>query len=155
MTTAQAMTVIGRNGPEMVSGSPEFFAQWVAHQLDIPIEEFGDYAAGGIVLDGRLIGGLVYNEYRIQRFGKTMQISIATTSPRWCTRKVLRSLFGYPFQQMGVTRLWAAARRKNTQSRSLMERLGFKYEGMARKGYDGIQDSAIYAMLPHECDWIR
>ena len=141
--------------PITLGGADEAVAQWVAKQLDIPIEDFLPCSACGVILGGEIIAGVVYSNYRELTQGSTMEASIASTSPRWATRSVLRDLFAYPFIQVGVQRFWVSCARKNKRSRSLVERLGFVYEGMARKAFDGRQDAAIYSMLPHECKWIK
>lgn len=141
--------------PRIISGADQYVAAWVALQLDIPREEFGACSACGVMLGDRLIAGVVFNEYRIQRHGSSMQGSIASISPRWATRPALRDIFSYPFGRMGVTRFWASTARKNKRARKMLERLGFRFEGIGRKAYDGIQDAAMYAMLAGECVWIN
>ena len=140
--------------PYTLAGVEEAVTAFVADALDIHPEDFGACAACGVILDDELIAGVVYSDYRPLKQGASMQASIASVSPRWATRKVLRSLFAYPFTQMEVSRLWAYTARKNKKARDLLDRLGFKYEGMARRGYDGRQDAATFGMLPHECRWL-
>ena len=142
-----------RGVPFTLGGADDFVAAWVARQLGIEREDLGLCAGLGIVLDDRLIGGVVYNEYRKLKRGASMQIGIATATPRWATRRVLRDVFVYPFGQMQVSRLWAGVARNNKKSRSLVERLGFRMEGVARRAHDGVRDSVIYSMLPTECRW--
>lgn len=141
--------------PVTVGGADAFVAAWVAQQLDMQIEDFGPCRAIGIVHDGKLICGWVYSDYREMKSGASMQASVASTSPRWGTRRVLRDVFGYPFLQQGVTRFWTAISRKNKRARSAAERLGFRLEGIARRAHDGFVDSAVYSMLPGECPWIE
>ena len=141
--------------PVTVGGADAFVASWVARQLDLTVEDFGPLAACGVMLDGALIAGIVYSDYRVMKQGSTMQGTIASISPRWATRRVLRDLFGYPFRQIGVSRFWASAARKHKRSRQMLERLGFKFEGIARRAHDGVQDAAVYSLLEHECMWIR
>jgi len=66
-----------------------------------------------------------------------------------------RALFSYPFNHLGVIRLTAFIRKNNRKSRSLVERLGFKLEGVhplaiARK-YTGLS----YGMTRDQCRWIK
>ena len=140
--------------PLTLGGADPFVAAWVARQLEAE-DGFGPCAAIGVVLDGSLIAGVVYHDYRKMARGATMQASIATTTPRWATRRTLRDIFSYPFVQMQVARLWVCVGRKNRRSRSMVERLGFKMEGVARRAHDGAMDAMIYSMLPFECRWIR
>ena len=103
--------------PVTVAGADPFVAAWVARHLDIEPDEFGPCSACGVVLGGEMVAGVVYNEYRVLKQGSSMQASIASTTPRWATRAVLRDLFAYPFRQMGVSRLWASTSRKNKRAR--------------------------------------
>ena len=141
--------------PYTVGGADGFFAAWAAHQLDIDLAEWGPCSACGVMLDGEIVATVVFNEYRILKQGSSMQASVASTTPRWATRAVLRCIFEYPFNQMKVTRLWASTSRKNKQARRFLERVGFTYEGCARRAYNGTVDAMVYSMLPDECKWTR
>lgn len=140
--------------PFTISGEPVI--RWTAQQLGKHPEEFG-YAEGiGVMLDGSaLICGVVFSEWRPMAGGGSMQATIAATSPRWATRNTLGRMFAYPFLQLGAHRLWVATSRKNKRARRTAERLGFKIEGVARRGWDAHTDAAVLAMLAHECKWIK
>ena len=154
MSSMSAPAASSDGVPFTLGGADQYVAAWVAQQLDISLEDWGPCSACGVVLDGQLIAGVVYNEYRELRHGRTMCASIASISPRWATRKTLRDLFAYPFRQIEVRRLWSTTARRNKNARTVLERLGFKFEGIARRSHDGRQDAAVYGMLPHECRWL-
>ena len=124
-------------------------ARWVGRRLGI--EEFGPAAAIGVVEDGTLVAGIVYSGWR-DRPG-ALEMSIASTSPRWCRRWVLEAAFRYPFEQLGARRVQATVRRGNGTARRFVERLGFRYEGMAREAWPTGEDAAVYSMLRRECRW--
>ena len=105
----------------------------------------------GVFQDNELACGVVYNCYQNHSIAAT----IACRNKSWATKRVLAELFAYPFLYLGVTRLWVQANRKNRKSRKLAEQMGFVYEGMARKAWDGINDAAIYGMLANECKWLK
>ena len=140
--------------PVPVGGADQFVAAWVARELDIDPSEFGPCSAMGVVLGGELVAGIVFNNYTIMRAGSSLEASIASTTPRWASRAILSDIFGYAFVQMRVTRLWAQTVKSNKRARRFLLRLGFKFEGVARRAYDGTRDSAVYSMLGHECRWI-
>jgi RimJ/RimL family protein N-acetyltransferase len=131
-----------------VYGKDEFVAAWVAGQLGA--EPYDRYRAIGIADGKRLIGGIVYDNYN----GHKMEITLATTSPRWGTRRILYTMFSYPFLQIGVGRLVAETAVSNDAINRVIERMGFTFEGIARAGRR-TEDARIYSMLPHECKWIR
>jgi len=135
-------------GVHLAYNCDEMVRSWVSRELDIDVG--GDnFRAIGAVLDGRMIAGIVFYDYQ----GFMAQCSIATIDPQWCTRSVLKSVFDYAFGHLGCKRLHGACAKKNKKMRNLFDRLGFKYEGNARKAFDGEQDAMIYSMLNNECRW--
>jgi len=124
---------------------------WVSGQIGIG-KIGGDYFSSiGIIKEGELVGGAIYHDFH----GHMIDISLATTDKRWCTRKVLRALFAYPFEKLGVIRLGVTCSKKNKNIRNLMKKLGFKQEGCARKAFDGKNDAMVYSMLNTECRWLK
>ena len=53
----------------------------------------------GVIEGDRLIAGIVYHNYCPEH--GTIEITGAATTKRWLTRQVIRSMFGYPFDQIG------------------------------------------------------
>lgn len=129
----------------------DIIRDWVSSQVGIDKIGGDNFSSIGIMTDGQLVGGAIYHGYRRHM----VDISLATTDKRWCTRKVLRSLFGYPFNQLRVVRLGATCSKKNKDIRNLMDKLGFKLEGCARKAFDGKNDAMVYSMLKTECRWLK
>lgn len=125
--------------------------QWVCDQLEAP--SFNESATSiGILRNGELIAGIVYNNYIP---GRTIEMSIASTHPKWCARKILNSLFAYPFLQLGVKRVQATSSIHNHHAHNFLERLGFQKEGVLRELYYGGGDAVLYSMLKHECKWLN
>lgn len=83
-----------------------------------------------------------------------VNIHIASISPKWATREVLRVAFTYAFEELGVQRVTGVVRSGNTKARALNLRLGFKQEGEMRQYYDTGESDIIYGMLKDECRWI-
>lgn len=134
----------------LVFGGDAFVAAWVGRRIGIA--DFGPSSAIGVAEDGRLIAGVVYSAWRAAP--GSLEMSIAAVSPRWCSRRVLAALFGYPFGQLAAVRVQATIRRGNRGARRFVERLGFRYEGMARAAWPTGEDAAVYSMLRHECRWL-
>ena len=130
---------------------------WVAQRLPIVRDhrDFGPFTTMG-VFDDRgtrpvLIAGAVFHRFRTF----DMEITFAADTPRWATRGVIRAILDYPFNQVGCERVTTIVGRKNKRSRKLQKGLGFKEEGIVRRGYDGRQDAVIYGMLRCECRWLE
>lgn len=138
--------------PRVIFGYDKLVADFVCSQVNELDNQLkgGWYAGLGVVVDNRLIAGVVFNEYR-----KTdIRESFAAIEPRWATHATLRTLFSYPFVHLGVRRMTGIVEKKNKKSRELTLRLGFKYEGNCRKAMDNGDDAIIYGMLKEECKWI-
>lgn len=132
---------------QLVVGFDAEVAEWVRRHLDA--DGFGPCTALGFAKDGQLIGGVVYHAYR----PPNIEMSIATISPDWCSRKGLKAIFEYPFNQLGCKRVTALCDSTNAKAINLVERLGYQHEGTLRQGHpDG--DAEIYGMLASECRWL-
>ncbi len=129
-----------------LTGGP--VCRWIESQLHV---DLGECAAIGVVQDEALIAAVAFNNYQPHM----IEASVVATTPRWCSRRVLAAVFAYPFRQLGVRRVQATTARRNKRARKFIERLGFKYEGIARKGWPRGGDAAVYSMLNNECRWLR
>ncbi len=133
----------------LIRGWDAAVARWVGDRLDI--KEFGPfYRAVGIANDCELIGGVVYNNYR----HPNIEMTIATATPRWCSRSILRILFWYPFNTFDCRRVTAVTESTNQPARAFLCRLGFHEEGTMRRAFPSGADAAIYGMLREECRWL-
>jgi RimJ/RimL family protein N-acetyltransferase len=140
----------------IVLGHDQAVAFWVRQRLtDPPIEDWGSCAAIGIAQGGDLIAGIVFNNFR----WPTIEASIASTSPRWCSRKNLAVIFAYPFRQLDCRRLGATTGVKNQPARAFLCRLGFREEGICLQALppsaaNPAGDAVIHGMTPGECRWL-
>ena len=134
----------------------EDVTRWVEQELDTPLPR-PSIAIG--VLDGETpIAGVTYTHYLEDHHTgqpRSLEMSIASTSARWCTRNTLNQFFRYPFQTVGVERVSVTIHKKNKHTRNFVERLGFVYEGKGRRAWPTGGDAVVYSMLPHECRWIN
>jgi RimJ/RimL family protein N-acetyltransferase len=136
--------------PTLVFRADDAVAAWVGLQLGFEFK--GAYAAIGIARAGEAIGGVVYTGYC--QAPHMIEASIATTDRRWASRHVLMGLFAFPFVQLGVERLQTRAHRRARKIRKFNLDLGFKFEGIMRRGWPLGGDAAVYSMLPDECRWL-
>lgn len=136
-------------GTFVVRGYDEMVRAWVSRELG---REVGDdnYRAFGILRDGVMVGGIIYHEYK----GYMVEISFATTTPKWCTKSVVKELLSYPFTELGCVRAHVTVSKKNKQVRDFLKRLGFKQEGCHRKAFDGVNDAISYSLLKEENRWL-
>jgi RimJ/RimL family protein N-acetyltransferase len=140
----------------IVLGYDGAVAFWVRQRLTDPvIEDWGPCTAIGIAQDGDLIAGIVFNNLR----WPNIEASIASTTPRWCSRRNLAAIFAYPFRQLDCHRLGATTGVKNQPARAFLCRLGFREEGICRQALppsaaNPAGDAVIYGMTPGECWWL-
>lgn len=136
---------------KLVFGQDERIADWVHQRIPHMPTGFVGMKTIGVTDDfGIPLGAAVFHEYR----GNDIQISCAADSRRWLTRGAIQAIFKYPFVQLGVDRLTSCVPYKNAHTRRFIESLGFKVEGIMRRGFHG-DDCVIYGMLKEECKWIK
>jgi RimJ/RimL family protein N-acetyltransferase len=113
----------------------------------------GGYEAIGVERAGRLIGGCLFTEYVPYKGGGTITIW-AAGERGWVSRRVIQTMLGYPFNQLGCHRITALAAKDNKPSRKLLEDLGFRFEGVARLGFGPRRHACIYGLLKIEQGWV-
>ncbi|HEY1299249.1 MAG TPA: GNAT family protein [Stellaceae bacterium] len=140
----------------VVLGHDVAVAEWVRRRLtDPPIAEWGPCTAIGIAIGPELVAGIVFNNLR----WPTIEASIASSTPRWCSRRNLAAIFSYPFRQLQCRRLGAMTGVTNQPARAFLCRLGFREEGMLRQALvpnaaNPVGDAVIFGMIPAECRWL-
>jgi RimJ/RimL family protein N-acetyltransferase len=122
--------------------------EWVGLQLGI--KNFGEAVGIGFVgADNKPLAGVVYASYS-EKY-RDIEASLASITPRWCTRGNLYAVFAYPFVQLDCERISATVDKANKPARSFVERAGFQVEGKRR----GKVERIGYGMLKHECKWLE
>ena len=126
-------------------------ADWVA--AHIPGfergDDFGPHSSLGIGRGGEIIAGAVYSDF--QPCYRSVQFSMAATSPAWASRTTIRALLDYPFRQLGVGRLTTLTRCTNTRALRLNSGLGFVREGVIRQGF-GDEDMIVVGLLRNDAE---
>lgn len=123
---------------------------WVGKRVDE--DNFGSAVSIGLEEDGELIAGVVFNMY--QKHSIWMHVA-AEPGKRWLTRDYLYRCFAYPFLQLNCNRITGIVRKDNLAAQKFDEHLGFKKEGILRKGADDGTDLILYGMLKEECRWLE
>lgn len=141
----------------LVYDQPQLVAAWVALQLGWKDPAaFEPCYAIGVVRGDKPIAGFVYNNYHtdINGLPHSIELSVASTDPRWMTRQTVRAMFAYPFTHLGVKRLQAQTSVSDAGVNSIMQRLGFTREGLLRCARIEGGDAYAWGMLTNECTWI-
>jgi RimJ/RimL family protein N-acetyltransferase len=134
----------------LLYGADEAVGAWVKARLPnmprLPVP----FVAIGVVDGAQLVAGVLFHNY-IPEFG-SIEVSIAADTPRWLSRNRVSLILGYPFRQLGCGRVSAAIMASNSRSIRLCMGLGFKREGLVRRGF-GRDDAVILGLLREE--WER
>lgn len=119
----------------LVFGQDRAVAEWVARRIEVMDsgDEFGPCVAIGVADGNRPVAGCVYNLYQ-PRY-RTMQASIAATTPRWAQRGIIRALLHYPFEQQQVRKLWACIAANNERALRFNKGIGFTQEAILARHF--------------------
>jgi RimJ/RimL family protein N-acetyltransferase len=147
----------GWRGAVILLGQRELVAKWIATKSrDCYAPPDKDYEAIGVVRGADLIGGICYTEYREIAPGQHDIRLTAAGEPGWLTRRTIKVLLGYPFQQLSCVRITSIIAKPNKTARSLNERLGFKIEGCVRDGRGIGKDCILYGLLKADAErWLK
>lgn len=147
------MLVYGHNGVIAPGGNivpNDMLVRWIGARLGI--DDFGPCVTIGVMQKGELIAVVLYNKY----LHPNIEASIASTTPRWCTREHLRGILSYPFLELKCKRITATvpASLEKWRMRGL-PRLGFRQEGYHPDVYeDG--DAVTYGLLRKDAErWLQ
>lgn len=135
-------------------GADEEVTAFVASRIPGMERGFGPCAALGIVKGGALVGGAVYHGYQPFKAGGVIEVSIASESVNWAWPATLRTLFRYPFVQLGCVRMGALIARRNVKARRFIKSLGFREEGKHPLGWLGREDAFSYGLLRRDCRFL-
>ena len=108
--------------------------------------------------DGRLSALLPGADWRLVpdlRPGCDVWISIYADDKRWCSRRVLQTVFGIVFDFWGCRRANALIDTDNKASLRLAEGVGFRYEGKMRQYRENGRDVYVLGMLKSECKFLK
>ncbi len=131
---------------DLIYGEDKRVSDWVAERiLGIGRHGLSKGPAIGVMSDGRLIAGVVYNEYQPEH--RTMQLHIASSSPMWARKETIRDLLAYPFLQLGVYKCWVQTPIDNEKSLKATKHIGFQVEAVLRHHFGIGRNGVISGMV--------
>ena len=134
----------------VIYGQDDKVIPWVGKRVDE--EDFGSAVGIGLEENGELSAGVVFNMFQ----GHSIWMHVAAEpGKRWLNRDFLFRCFAYPFIQLNCHRVTGLVRIDNLAAQKFDEHLGFKKEGIIRKGADDGTDLILYGMLKEECRWLE
>ena len=134
----------------LVYGEDEFISQWVSDLIP-HADGYGACIAIGVESNGRLIAGFVFSEYR-ERFG-TIELTMAATSPMWAKRQIIAEVLRYPFEQLGVYKVFTITPFENEKALKVNAHIGFIREAILAHQFGKKRHAVIMRML--RPDYVR
>jgi RimJ/RimL family protein N-acetyltransferase len=136
----------------IISQPKEMIGAFVNVRQNFPPEtSWGTYNALGLVSNGTLVAGVIYNCFE----GANVNMHIgAVEGSKWMTQDFLHAAFDYPFNQLNRRRVSACINSHRKKAISFVENLGFEYEGLSKNFYEN-GDLLRYGMLRENCRFIK
>ncbi len=153
MVRERGINPSGRDHLRLIVGQDQTVCLWVMDHIQDILTLPGGYTALGVARGDKLVGGCVFTNYVKCPGGGDVQLWCAGEG-LWISRRVIRTLLGYPFDQLGCHRVTAIIAKKNHKSRKLVTDLGFKLEGVVREGIRPGRDGCVYGLLKAENRWV-
>lgn len=135
---------------EIVTGCDDDVAKWASIKLGQQV--CPPYLCVGFADQGVWQGAAIFNDYN----GTNVELTIY--GPGCLTREAIRFVFDYAFRQLHVLRVTARTRRGNADMRKLLPRIGFMFEGTAKRYFGPTKqdDALLFVMFPANADrWIK
>lgn len=107
-------------------------------------------AIGCLKPDGSPWGAVLYERFN----GSSVFVHVAGL-PGWCSRNVLKYIFDYPFNQLGVSKLIGFVDSSNLAARNFDAKIGFIPETTILGAGRGGSDLIVYTMTREQCRWLR
>jgi RimJ/RimL family protein N-acetyltransferase len=133
---------------------PSCRAESLDHYINIMEHQDGWVVANG----DEIIGCISFSDYKPDLDVIAHCFMHSDWHGRWITEEILKTYFGYAFNELNVRRVstFSIVGRTDKAAMFIMS-LGFRMEGVVRKValYGGeYHDVAIFGMLREECRWV-
>jgi RimJ/RimL family protein N-acetyltransferase len=101
---------------------------------------------------GTLLGGAVY----YNKFGTTsISAHIAGKEEHWLTRDLLWCMFDYPFNQLGVQRIFGFVAEDNPRAVRFNLKLGFRFASVIDGMFKNDVACAVMRLDREDCRWLK
>lgn len=105
-----------------IFGFDDVVADFVARQIFPNGGNFGNKKSIGFAQEGILVAGFVYHNWQPE--AQLIEVSGASIIRKWATKDVVRTIFGYPFDQIDCQAVVARHSEYNTRVRRIWRALG-------------------------------
>ena len=122
--------------------------EWIRDRIGPPVcseDSFTDDAALGVLLNGRLVAGIVFHDW-YPRF-RTCELSMASITPVWARPEIIADLLSHPFRVMDVFKLYTCTNAANRLAINVNIHVGFSVDAVLEHQYGPGEDCVICKML--------
>jgi RimJ/RimL family protein N-acetyltransferase len=139
----------------LLYGEDRHISKWCAAQFGQNEDYFEPCRAIGIVKNGNIIAGVIYNNQKeTQGTPYMLEMTVASIDKQWATRHNLKALFSFPFIQLRLKRVNTQCDSQNEGLIMFNKRLGFKEEGRHKNAFPTGSDAISFGMLKEDCKWL-
>ena len=103
------------------------------------------------VRDEVRLGGVIFSNFN----NWSICMHSASWTPFWINRDLIWVSFDYPFNQLGVKRIFGMVSGDNTHARKFNEKLGFRYVNRIKGVYRGDIPRYVMRMDREDCRFLK
>ena len=139
--------IIGDDAPRALAWANSRFP-------DTPYEPYWGEWHNAVIheLNGEIIAVVIYNNLYPSN-SLDMHVT-AKPQSKWLTREFLRTVFAYPFEQLGLRRVNAKVGKNNKAAIRFLKHLGFTHEGTHPEGWDLGVPLLSFGLLKNQCRFL-
>ena len=100
--------------------------------------------------DGRLLGGVLFQNYR----KRSIELHVQGFEPGWFSKWLCWAVFDYPFNQLGVEKLIGFVASNNLEALAFDLKIGFVVETAITDVVEG-GGFIVVSMTRPQCRWLR
>ena len=127
-----------------------FHADKIAQASGTVFNRVSDHCISRSDGNGRLLGGVIYSGFT----SESIAMHTAAFDRRWVNRDMLWVCFDYPFNQLGVQRVFGQVPEDNAAALAFDTKLGFKEVTRVPGVFKGGVGLIVMCMEKADCRWL-
>lgn len=131
----------------------DLIARWCSEQIwPAQGKDFENCVCLGVLDHERLIGAVVFTDYSPD--AQTIEFSMAATSGRWLTLRLMEEMRKYCIDQLGCQMVTARTKASNTHIRKMLKAYGFE-EFIIPRLFGRDEDGVIFTITAEQVEKSR
>lgn len=138
----------------LIFGQRQLLVPWAARRMPFPMEFEDGANAIGVAVEDKLQCVCVYHNYYPEM--ADIGMSIASEAPTWASPEMFAALLSFPFLELDCERITSWQPASHPRARKLVEGVGFKVEGVKRRGFGAHGDAVMLGLLKVDAGrWLK